>query len=479
MLDKNQPIIAISTAPGIGAVGVIRISALLLKQFIPALLSKVLAPRFATLCSLRNKLGATIDHVVAIYYESPNSFTGEDILELQGHGGPVIMSMVIERCLEIARESEADGSNVLSGLRLARPGEFSERAFLNGKIDLTQAESIMDLISASTVRAAKGAMKSLQGEFSKEVNALRDRFIHLRMLVEASIDFPEEDIDFIKATQTTEKISDISKELARIIKNAEQGKLLKSGVNVVIAGQPNAGKSSLLNVLSDNEVAIVTDIAGTTRDVISQTVSIEGVPFHVFDTAGLRDEEYTGNDAVEKIGIERAWDRVKDADILLFMHDLSRMDNKDYVQTENWIRAKIQNMNINTLKVIDVYNKLDLYEPTSIEDNIYAGNEMTIQISAKEGTGVNELKKKLLSLVGMSPDSSEVLYVSRQRHLNALKRVDVNVQEIVKCCARENVQLDIVAEELRLAQNAINEITGEYSNDDLLGEIFSKFCIGK
>lgn len=307
MNEKTQPIIALSTAQGVGAVGVIRISGADLSLFINKLLSRHLVPRLACLCTLRDSEGASIDQLVALFFQGPNSYTGEDVLELQGHGGPVLLNMIIERCIEVSRYQDESGKANLPGLRMAFPGEFSERAFLNSKLDLAQAEAVMDLINASTKLAAKGAIRSLQGDFSKEINILKDMLVHLRMLVEASIDFPEEEIDFIKSDQVNREIKEIEVKLKEIISKSEQGRVLTQGIHVVIAGQPNAGKSSLLNILSGEEIAIVTNIEGTTRDVLSETISINGVPFHISDTAGLRSESETPIDEVEKIGIHRAW----------------------------------------------------------------------------------------------------------------------------------------------------------------------------
>jgi len=472
--EKNQPIIAISTAQGIGAVGVIRISGMNLNGFINGLFSKSLTPRVASLNILRDKDGGAIDQLVAIYFKSPGSYTGEDVLELQGHGGPVLLDMIVERCLEIANQHGKEA--LLPGLRMAYPGEFSERAFLNSKLDLAQAESVMDLINAKTKLAAKGAIRSLQGEFSDEVNKLKEMLVHLRMLVEASIDFPEEEIDFIKSEQVTKQIQDIKRKLSEIVTRSQQGRVLTQGINVVIAGQPNAGKSSLMNVLSGEDVAIVTDVAGTTRDVLRETISIEGVPFHITDTAGLRAEQDRLQDEVEKIGIDRAWSRINDADVIIFLHDLSRMSEKSYFEQEVWIRAAIEERQLEGVKILDVYNKTDV---VSQDIPIAFGGNLSVKISAKEGIGIDTLKQKLLNLAGWNSTNDESVYVSRQRHLNSLRKVQTNVFAAQEWINLENPRLELIAEELRLAQNGLSEITGEYSSEDLLGEIFSGFCIGK
>ena len=476
MNEKNQPIIAISTAQGVGAVGVIRISAANLKPFIVGLLQRDLLPRQASLCTLRDLGANAIDQLVAIFFQAPNSYTGEDILELQGHGGPVLLNMIVERCIEFAHQPNEQGVAILSGLRMARPGEFSERAFLNSKLDLAQAEAVMDLINASTKLAAKGAIRSLQGDFSKEINELKELLVHLRVFVEASIDFPEEEIEFIKSEQVDQEIRIIKTKLEEIILRSEQGRVLRQGINVVIAGQPNAGKSSLMNVLSGDEIAIVTNIAGTTRDVIKETISIEGIPFHISDTAGLRAQGEEPLDEVEKIGIQRAWDRIKDADVLIYLHDLTRMKDAEYVQQEDWIKSVIEEKQIDGLKILDIYNKLDIGSQEIIDE---LADVSALSISAKEGLGIEELRARLLNLAGWRPGNEEGLYLARQRHLDALKRVQNHVLSGVFWIKHECPPLELIAEELRLAQNCLSEITGEFSSDDLLGEIFAGFCIGK
>ena len=317
----NDPIAAIATAPGRGAVGIVRVSGKGIAALVRTLCGKALKPREATYLPFRDAGGSPIDHGLAIYFPGPHSYTGEDVLELQAHGGPVVLQLLLARCLEAAAEIDpASGQPRLAGLRLARPGEFTERAFLNDKIDLAQAEAIADLIDASTEAAARSASRSLSGAFSQEIHALRDALIHLRMLVEATLDFPEEEIDFLRKADARGQLSNLEQTMAQVLQRTRQGALLREGIKVVIAGQPNAGKSSLLNALAGAELAIVTPIAGTTRDKVQQTIQIEGVPLHVIDTAGLRDSA----DEVERIGIARAWDAIAQADAVLFLHDLGR-----------------------------------------------------------------------------------------------------------------------------------------------------------
>jgi len=475
MIEKNQPIIAIATASGVGAVGIVRISGPKLSKFTEILFNKKLSPRVATLCEIKDASHSVIDQLVAIFFEAPNSYTGEDVLELQGHGGPVLLNMIQERCIELGRQIGPDGTALLDGIRIAQPGEFTERAFLNSKMDLTQAEAVMDLISASTRLAAKSAVRSLQGEFSKDINFFKARLIHLRVLVEASIDFPEEEIDFIKSDHANSLVQEIEQNLINILRKTEQGKVLRQGVNVVIAGQPNAGKSSLMNALSGDEIAIVTSIEGTTRDVLNETIAIEGVPFHLSDTAGLRENT---EDEVEKIGIERAWKRIDEADVLLHVHDLTRKNDTTYLEKNEWIINAIKGRGVSENKIIHVYNKSDLINKETSKEAMKNEPE-GIFISAKEGSGLKELTSKLLSLAGWRQESLENIYLARQRHISSLKQIDQNIKKIISCFVSQSPALELIAEELRLAQNSLSEITGEFSSDDLLGEIFSSFCIGK
>ena len=487
MLEQTQPIIAIATAAGVGAVGVIRVSGADLASFIKILLGMDLMARRATLCTVKDANKLIIDKVVAIYFNGPNSYTGEDILELQGHGGPTVLNMLVQRCFEISnKQNNYSKDPAPLTLRMARPGEFTERAFLNGKIDLAQAEAVMDLISASTRRAAQGAIRSLQGEFSDEINNLKHQLINLRVWVEASIDFPEEEIDFIESRRVFKELGEIERLLKKALEKSEQGRVLAEGVQLVIAGQPNAGKSSLMNALSGEEVSIVTSAAGTTRDIVSQTLSIAGVPFHVFDTAGLRQElegldQLEGIDAAEQIGMSRAWRKIEMADVVIFLHDLTRISDIDYSQLDQKIFKNIQSLVSEHCCILDVYNKEDLItEKQKLQTfKLFEKESEKLSISAARGEGIDKLKESLLATVGLSKNCDEGVYVARQRHVNALKRVVQNIQKALEHLSVPRPALEIVAEELRLAQNELSTITGEFTSDDLLGGIFSSFCIGK
>ena len=463
----TEPIAAIATAPGRGAVGIVRLSGRDLSPVIAALCGRGLRPREATYLPFRDASGQPIDHGLAIHFPAPHSFTGEDVLELQAHGGPVVLQLLLARCLEAAAAlNPATGQPLLASMRVARPGEFSERAFLNDKIDLAQAEAIADLIDASTEAAARSASRSLSGVFSREIHTLRDALIHLRMLVEATLDFPEEEIDFLRKADAHGQLSKLKKNLATVLQRARQGALLREGIKVVIAGQPNAGKSSLLNALAGAELAIVTPVAGTTRDKVTETIQIEGVPVHVIDTAGLRESD----DMVEKIGIERAWAEIGMADAVLFLHDLTRTNAPEYIAEDARIAGAIGQKVLKNVPVIDVWNKLDAV-PGSVPP---AG----ISLSAKTGAGLQQLRQTLLDVAGWQ-SAPEGVYLARERHVQALRRVDQHLDQATTLLAMQAQALDLLAEELRLAQNALNEITGEFSSDDLLGVIFSSFCIGK
>jgi tRNA modification GTPase len=467
MLSRHHdPILAIATAPGRGAVGIVRVSGNSLSSLIQMLFGRTLPPREASYLPFCDAVGFAIDKGLAIYFPAPHSFTGEDVLELQAHGGPVVLQLLLARCLEAAQQLTASGTPTLPGLRLANAGEFSERAFLNDKIDLAQAEAIADLIDASTEAAARSAAQSLSGAFSKEVHALRDAIIHLRMLVEATLDFPEEEIDFLEKADAKGQIDRIQAALQLVFARASQGALLREGIQVVIAGQPNAGKSSLLNALAGAELAIVTAIAGTTRDRVQETIQIEGVPIHVIDTAGLRASE----DTVEKIGIARAWEAIAAADVVLFLHDLTRVDQPDYQAGDAEIAATLLEKLSRGVPVVDVWNKADVAAPATIEGGI--------TLSAKTGSGLNALRKALLEAAGWQAPAGGS-FIARERHLQALRRVDSHCQEAALHLASHVQALDLLAEELRLAQGALSDITGEFSSDDLLGVIFSQFCIGK
>lgn len=459
MLARHtQPIAAIATAPGRGAVGIVRVSGADLAPVIAGVCARALRPREATYLPFLAADGASIDQGLAIHFPAPNSYTGEEVLELQAHGGPVVLQLLLARCVEA-------GASI--GVRVAQPGEFTERAFLNDKIDLAQAEAIADLIDASTEAAARSASRSLAGEFSREIHSLRDALIHLRMLVEATLDFPEEEIDFLKKADAQGQLARLRETLSGVLQKARQGALLREGIKVVIAGQPNAGKSSLLNALAGAELAIVTPVAGTTRDVVSQTIQIEGVPLHVVDTAGLRDSE----DHVEKIGIERAWGQIAGADAVLFLHDLTRAALPGYVQGDEAIARGLATTLPASVPVIDVWNKIDA---TAQQVADVPG----LRLSAKTGAGLDALRRRLLTVAGWQA-APEGVYIARERHVQALRQVDSHLARAHAHLQAQAQSLDLLAEELRLAQNALNEITGEFTSDDLLGVIFSKFCIGK
>ena len=421
MLSRHQdPIIAIATAPGRGAVGIVRVSGRQLKAWADALCGKTLMARQAHYLPFKDEQGEPIDHGLAIYFPGPHSYTGEDVLELQAHGGPVVLQLLVSRCLEAAQKTNAaTGQAHLPGLRLAAPGEFTQRAFLNDKIDLAQAEAIADLIDASTGAAARSASRSLAGDFSKEIHVLRDGLIHLRMLVEATLDFPEEEIDFLQKADAQGQLHRLQEQLNKVLARTQQGALLREGIKVVIAGQPNAGKSSLLNALAGAELAIVTPIAGTTRDVVQQTIQIEGVPVHVIDTAGLREGE--GIDAVEKIGIQRAWEQIAAADAVLFLHDLTRQHLPDYVQADAQIQQTLTQQVPQGVSLLHVWNKCDVANPSHVA-KLDGDASTAIDLSAKTGQGIDQLRSKLLEAAGWQP-VAEGLYLARARHVQALQRV--------------------------------------------------------
>ena len=463
----TDPIVAIATASGRGAVGIVRVSGAKLAPLIDAICGRALKPREATYLPFRDAHGEPVDHGLAIHFPSPNSFTGEDVLELQAHGGAVVLQLLLARCLEAAAEPDpVTGRARLPGLRVAEPGEFSQRAFLNGKIDLAQAEAIADLIDASTEAAARSAGRSLSGAFSREIHTLRDALIHLRMLVEATLDFPEEEIDFLQKADATGQLEKLQSHLAAVQQRAKQGALRREGIKVVIAGQPNAGKSSLLNALAGAELAIVSAVAGTTRDVVSQTIQIHGVPLHVADTAGLRES----SDEVEQIGVARAWGQIESADAVLFLHDLTRAHLADYAAADADILAGLRQKLPASVPVLDVWNKQDAAPDAHAEHGI--------ALSAKTGLGIEALREQLLAMAGWQA-VPEGVYLARARHVQALARVETHLALAASHLAAQAQLLDLLAEELRLAQNALNEITGEFGADDLLGVIFSRFCIGK
>ena len=465
---QTDPIAAIATAPGRGGVGIVRISGKALGPLVQVLCGRALKPREATYLPFRDAQGQPIDQGLALHFPAPHSYTGEDVLELQAHGGPVVLQLLLARCLEA-------GAEVLPGLRVAEPGEFTQRAFLNDKIDLAQAEAIADLIDASTAAAARSASRSLAGEFSGQIHLLRDALIHLRMLVEATLDFPEEEIDFLRKADASGQLSNLQQTLAQVMQRAQQGALLREGIKVVIAGQPNAGKSSLLNALAGAELAIVTPSAGTTRDKVQQTIQIEGVPLHVIDTAGLRDSQ----DEVERMGIERAWDEIAGADAVLFLHDLSRCDAIEYRAADAVIARAMAQKAAKNVPIIDVWNKSDCVAPDhTLPPAQTEGAHTCVRLSARTGEGLDALRRTLLQVAGWQ-SAPEGVFIARARHVQALQAVDAHLMEAAAQLHCAGPALDLLAEELRLAQNALNQITGEFSSDDLLGVIFSSFCIGK
>ena len=450
----HDPIVAIATASGRGAVGMVRVSGKDLSVVITQVCRRALQPRLATYLPFMDAAGEAIDKGLAIYFPAPHSYTGEDVLELQAHGGPVVLQLLLARCLQ-----------ALPALRVAQPGEFTERAFLNDKIDLAQAEAISDLIDASTETAARSAARSMSGEFSKAVNTLLAQLIHLRMLVEATLDFPEEDIDFLQKVDAQGQLQRLHMTLATVMRNAQQGSILREGIKVVIAGQPNAGKSSLLNALAGADLAIVTPVAGTTRDKVSQLIQIDGVPLHVVDTAGLRE----ALDEVEKIGVERAWAEIQSADAVLFLHDLTQQNAINYIAADARIKEALVLKLPSKTPIIDVWNKSDA-APSSDTSGVV--------ISAKTGYGLHTLREKLLCIVGWQ-SAPEGLFMARERHVRALGKVDEQLAKAVLQLHAISPALDLLAEDLRQAQLHLSEITGQFTPDDLLGEIFSKFCIGK
>ena len=465
MLDfKGPPIVAIATPAGRGAVGMVRVSGRGLGALVRALCGRDLSPRQATYLPFLDDDGSAIDQGLALYFPAPHSYTGEDVLELQAHGGPVVMQLLLARCLRAAQALDAETQQpVLAGLRLAQPGEFTQRAFLNDKLDLAQAEAVSDLIDASTEAAARGASRSLQGAFSAHIDALLQALIRLRVLVESTLDFPEEEVDFLQQANAQGQLTRLQEQLLEVLAQTRQGALLRDGMQVVIAGQPNAGKSSLLNALAGAELAIVTPVAGTTRDVVAQTIQIQGVPLHVLDTAGLRDTD----DVVERMGIDRAWKEIAQADAIVFVHDLTRQADAAYRLADADLRARMPKH----AHWIDVWNKADAASKPDID----AGG---VCVSAKSGAGLGDLRQALLTAAGWQA-AGEGLYSARQRHVEALRQVQHHLGGAMQHLHAGAMLLDLLAEELRQAQQALSSITGAFSADDLLGEIFSTFCIGK
>ena len=440
-------IAAIATAPGRGGIGVVRLSGPDLGSFAQQLTGRIPTPRLATLARFLDAGGTEIDEGIALYYPGPRSYTGEDVLELQGHGGPVVMQMLLRRCLEL-------------GARPAEPGEFTRRAYLNDKLDLAQAEAVADLIAASTATAARSAIRSLSGEFSREVHELVERLVALRMLVEATLDFPEEEIDFLRQADAAGKLADLAERTGRLLGRARQGSLLRNGLHVVLAGQPNVGKSSLLNRLAGEERAIVTAVPGTTRDALRETIQVNGIPLHIVDTAGLRETE----DEVERLGIARSWKEIERADVVLHMLDA----RVGMTPADQDIAARLPH----GIEQITLYNKTDLACHAACRKE--ADGRIGLWLSAKTGEGMELVQHELLRVAGWQAGTEDV-FLARERHLLALQSA---LAHLLAAQERQE-QLELFAEELRLAQEALNSITGEFTPDDLLGEIFSRFCIGK
>ena len=443
-------IAAVATAPGRGGVGIVRVSGPSLADFAEALSGRTPKPRHAGFVRFRAENGETIDEGILLYFPAPASFTGEDVLELQGHGGPVVMQLLLARCLEL-------------GARHAEPGEFSRRGFLNGRMDLAQAEAVADLIEASTAAAARSAVRSLTGKFSDQINRLKDELIDLRMLVEATLDFPEEEIDFLERSRAFERLAKVSEGLREVLAGAQQGRLLRDGMRVVLVGRPNVGKSSLLNALTGDESAIVTEIAGTTRDTVRETIQVHGIPVHIVDTAGLRESVA---DEVERIGIERTWSEIGRADVILRLVEAGRDGSE--AEAEAGIDARID---VAIPRVI-VVNKIDLAGLRPARETSDGG--VRILLSARKGEGVDLLRDELARIAGWQSGAEDVP-LARERHVHALQKTLEHVE-------RAELRLDaleLFAEELRLAHESLGEITGEFTPDDLLGVIFSRFCIGK
>jgi len=460
MMTRKLPIIALATGPGKAGIGVIRISGPQLLPMVEALFQRVLTPRQANLLTLRDVQGESIDQLIAIYFASPASFTGEDVLELQCHGGPQLLQLVMKRCLELGKAQ---------GLVIAEPGEFSLRAYLNNKIDLAQAEAIADLIDAQSEAAVRGAARSLQGAFSNDIHSLIEEITQLRILVESTLDFPEEEIEFLENAQARKRLSTVMQKLQALREGAKQGKILRDGVQLVLAGAPNVGKSSLLNRLAGEEVAIVTPIAGTTRDRVKESVTINGVPIHVIDTAGLRET----TDLVESKGIERSWEAIRAADLVIFLKDSSAIDGADDLASSK-LMAQILKMLPPKCPVLQVNNKSDLL----IDSADKGDKSQPLRISAKTGEGIETLKLKILESVGWG-GSQEGAIIARRRHLDCLDRAASHIERSQEFAANGNSSLELFAEELRLAQEQLGHITGRLLPDELLGKIFSQFCIGK
>jgi tRNA modification GTPase len=466
MLD-NSPIIAIATAAGRGGVGIVRLSGGkgVLHRLAHELTGKMLLPRHATYTPFLGVERAStqskqhvIDKGLALWFPAPNSYTGEDVLELQGHGGPVVLQLLLKRCLTIAHQQGFD-------LRIAQPGEFTQRAFLNGQLDLAQAESVADLIEASTEAAAKAAIHALNGAFSRRIHQLVEQLTQLRVLVEATLDFPEEEIEFLKQADALGQLQRIQTQLRDVHATTRQGALLRDGIRVVLVGEPNVGKSSLLNALAEEDVAIVTAIAGTTRDTITKTIVLNGISLDIIDTAGLRDT----HDEVERLGIERTWAQIQTAHVILRLYDATTYTQDTHTQTKS-IESKLPA----SIPVVSILNKIDA-APVGFNQSF-----AQLAISAKTGQGIDPLKTELLRLAGwQSNQGGEGVYIARERHIQALNAAQAQLDIAQDCAQMGDQSLDLFAEALRIAQQCLGEITGEFTSDDLLGVIFGQFCIGK
>lgn len=452
-MSEQDTIVAIATPPGHGSVGIVRLSGAKVPAIAEAMLGSCPKPRHAWFTEFHDQRKNIIDQGIALYFQAPNSFTGDDVLEFQAHGGPVVLDQLLATCLAL-------------GARLAEPGEFSKVAYLNGKMDLAQAEAIADLINATSTQAAQGAIRSLQGEFSRDIDATLKRLIECRMHIEASIDFPDEDIDLVAESSVLDDCRHVVAHIDLLLANAEQGALLQEGITVVIAGRPNAGKSSLLNALSGEQTAIVTSQAGTTRDVLRERIHIDGLPLHIIDTAGIRDSD----DVIEQEGIRRAWQQIAKADLILLLVDAQTLQQEPVS-----LQQDLQAFCDVTAPILIIKNKVDLTEEALGECEL-AGKQ-AVAISAKQDLGLETLKGVIKQLVGYRP-SSEGNFLARRRHVDALKRTQ---RSILSGLAHfeQSQALELFADDLLQAQHALAEITGAFHADDLLGEIFSSFCIGK
>lgn len=447
-------IAAQATPSGRGGIGIIRLSGPKAQTIAQAIIHKSLKPRIAHYADFCDQNGSVIDQGIVLFYPAPHSFTGEDVIEFQGHGGPAVMDSLLRRILHL-------------GSRMARPGEFSERAFLNNKIDLAQAEAIADLINSASEQAARSAIRSLQGEFSRKIQSLVEQLIHLRMYVEASIDFVDEEVDFLTDGKITQSLHTLLEQIAALRQQAKQGAVLREGLTIVLAGLPNAGKSTLLNCLSGQEVAIVTDIPGTTRDLLRQSILLEGIPLHIIDTAGLRESE----DPIEQEGIKRAWQAIQQADCILLIVDATGHENS---------AALLQTLPKNVPCFV-IFNKIDLVEKITSQHALATAensNITSIYLSAKTGQGIETLRHHLIQMAGFDSSTTEASFMARRRHLDALANAETLLQQS-KTQFQQSFAGDLLAEDLRQAQQYLNEITGEFTSDDLLGKIFASFCIGK